>query len=173
MAEWAGTGRWSVVRAGLVAGLTVSLAGCAAGGGSGWAGVAVAAVVAAGLAGCRSGTPETGEAAAAQAPGAEALAAEPPPAEAGAAQATEPEPGAAVAGDVRAPGIDPAWDAEVDAGASSPVPASLGTRPAASESEDEAWSRPQEWRSRRAPPWKGERLEGRVRPKPQAPQVKP
>lgn len=79
-------------------------------------------------------------------------------------------------GDARVPGLDPAWEAGVGPSVGA-VPASLGARTAGSQSLEGESLRPQEWRSRRAPPWKGERLEGRVRPKqrptPQAPQVKP
>lgn len=150
---------------------------------------ALGAVVAAGLVGCLgpaeeparpSGpAPVTGAGGAATEPGAGA----PTVVDAAAGRETRPVtaadpdpagPGEAFVGPLPPP--DPAWEARPAAGAVG-APASLGTRPAASQAEDEAWSRPQEWRSRRAPPWRGERLEARVRPKatpaPQPPQVKP
>ncbi len=147
---------------------------------------ALGAVVAAGLVGCLgpaeeparpSGpAPVTGAGGAATAPGAGA------PAVVDAAAGPETRPATAASPGLAGPGEafvgplpppDLAWEAGPGAGAVG-APASLGARPGSAGSADLESIRPMEGRMRSAPHWKGERLEGRVQPKPTpASRVKP
>ncbi len=154
-----GRGRRALgARAGLAVALVTSLGGCAAGSEAGTAGAGAAEIGSTEVGATTTGAPEIGTDV--------TSAAETREVPADAAR------GAPVEGDVKLPGLDPAWDEQGTGGGA--VPASLGARPGSAGSADLESIRPMEGRMRSAPHWKGERLEGRVQPKPTpASRVKP